>query len=453
MKISNRILCAVATVLLCGIITLGSNLFAKSSSTADDLTLEKTLAIGGNTGGTLHNDFDAPNKDLYVENWSDSDSLVRIRLSEYMELGEGAGTRDDEGANQAASIVYGANINDTGTWSYHVASVDQSVNSPPENAFSTYWNWRMGGQKYYYPVSPSKRGAMVDGAGYVDSESPEGLGASDVNEEGVHTELTPNARVVSMDDWIGMNYPVGDYWVIDSDGWIYWANIVFGGKSTGLLIDKIELIENINQPYYYGININAQIASVDNIENNGDYYVKWKYESYGGWTEKGKDLIDIILREFRPTITSNVAERTIATPIPTVMPLITIAPIAAYTPAPNTPEPVVTNAPLAPCIAPEVPCLIGETDFVKKEVSLSWSAIPGATKYYVYATWQDVKTYTGAPADIDKFTIIGETSDSNYELIITENIIDVWSYRITAVSDCGAQSEFSNVYIYHRRRS
>ena len=43
---------------------------------------------GSNPGGRLHDDFDGRNKDIYVENFSETESIfARIRLDEYMEIG------------------------------------------------------------------------------------------------------------------------------------------------------------------------------------------------------------------------------------------------------------------------------------------------------------------------------------------------------------------------------
>lgn len=49
-----------------------------------------------NTGGRLHDDYNGINKDVYVENYADEeggeDIFTRIRLDEYFEYGEGAGS-------------------------------------------------------------------------------------------------------------------------------------------------------------------------------------------------------------------------------------------------------------------------------------------------------------------------------------------------------------------------
>ncbi|MDR1001550.1 MAG: hypothetical protein LBL96_12280 [Clostridiales bacterium] len=474
---NRRILLVVITSALCGIILLGSGAIDKASKT-NDSAAEKTVNIGGSTGGTLHDDFAAPNKDVYVENWSNDDALVRIRLSEYMELGKGAGTRSGEGDNQAISVVSGANINDPTKW---------TLLTSPTNKFSEYWEWAMGGKKYYYPVSPSKRGAVVDGKEYIDSGSPEGLGVNDTNAEGIHTKLTPDATVVSMDAWIRMDYPIGDYWVIDDeDGWIYWANIVPGGKSTGLLLDKVELIKSIKQSYYYSINVDAQIASVDDTENNGDYYVKWEQRNpYGGWTKKGKDLIDRILRKCRPTPTpttdggNQIGGGSDPTPTPTVIltPPATNTPTPTATniatpPATNTPTPTATNiatptatntptppatstptptatstpTPTPPtCAVLSTPALVGTTWVAGKAV-LSWDVVPGATKYCIYRALTPSDPQNDASYSMYDVTTSAFLTLRTYSGDPAHN--KTWYFKVKAVNDCG-ESSFSNSRSYY----
>jgi hypothetical protein len=125
--------------------------------------------------------------------------------------------------------------------------------------------------------------------------------ASDVteyngSEEGVRQ--TPNATVITMAEWIAMNSPIGDYWVLDTDGWAYWAAPLKPGTATGLLLDAVNLIREIDAYYFYAINVVAQMASAkkdtndENWENFGD-------ADNGGWTDAGRDLLEKIVEESR----------------------------------------------------------------------------------------------------------------------------------------------------------
>ncbi|MDR1536985.1 MAG: hypothetical protein LBU32_03130 [Clostridiales bacterium] len=258
-------------------------------------------------GGTLHDDFEAPNKDVYIENWGAEPIFVRIRLDEYMEIGEGAGLKslasidgvpEPNPGNKSKPILEGdSNIDDISTWKPHVP---MDYDAPEISAdFGAYWDWDMGGQKYYFPVSKSVRASLLEGApessNYVDQNSPENLDANSVNSEGVKAELTPFAYVLTMAKWIDMGEPIGNYWVIDSDGWAYWAAPVAPGTATGLLLDKVTMIDN-SQMFYYGINVMAQMATRDGKFSDGrsDNYTNFGDESHGGWTPDGQRLMELI---------------------------------------------------------------------------------------------------------------------------------------------------------------
>ena len=62
-----------------------------------------------NPGGRLHDDFNGTNKDVYVENYTKPGEGVpifaRVRLDEYMEIGDGAGLKTgEEGYDSKAAI-------------------------------------------------------------------------------------------------------------------------------------------------------------------------------------------------------------------------------------------------------------------------------------------------------------------------------------------------------------
>jgi hypothetical protein len=237
-------------------------------------------------GGTLHDDFCGPNKDIYIENWGNNPIYVRIRLDEYMELGVGAGVKSGDGLNNAKPLVQGTDLNNPKTWIPHSPKMKPEIGS---KNFHEYWEWVMGGQKYYFPVSESKRNGS-----YVDQLSPEDLGPGDVNLDGAAAVQTPLAAVLTMGQWVAAGKPVGNYWVMDTDGWAYWASAVEPGKATGLLLSEVNLISIPSQAYYYGINVIAQMATKDgkDDEGNDDNYTKFEYA--GGWTPDGEELMRLV---------------------------------------------------------------------------------------------------------------------------------------------------------------
>lgn len=69
-------------------------------------------------------------KDVYVENFGTTPLLVRVRFSEYFELG--------------GTALLGTSKSNTGTWAVRKPGV--------VNAASADWGWTMGGQKWYLPT-------------------------------------------------------------------------------------------------------------------------------------------------------------------------------------------------------------------------------------------------------------------------------------------------------------
>jgi hypothetical protein len=138
---------------------------------------------GLNPGGTLHDDFNNPDKDVYIENWGKEPLIVRIRLDEYMELGSGAGLKSVESDvngraipnpdNKAVSLlVYntsngaayepGSPLGNSMTIDPHyTATIDTKefwlpFLSASASPFAEYWEWTAGGKKFYFPADPGK---------------------------------------------------------------------------------------------------------------------------------------------------------------------------------------------------------------------------------------------------------------------------------------------------------
>ncbi|MDR2648964.1 MAG: hypothetical protein LBB94_04505 [Clostridiales bacterium] len=273
-----KIFAATTSLSLCALLIAGTFAWSSFNSsiintwTGDGQSPEP--GTGPGDGGTLHDDHcaDDPNKDVYVENWGESPLFVRIKLSEYMEVGEGAGIKRNPDENHAVSIVDGASIDDYSSWTPHASSLDDEDPSKPSgDLFHQYWNWTMGGGKHYFPVSEKeRRNTDSNGMTYVDSGTPEFLHPLNVNADGKHAKETLEAAVVTMSQWIAMGSPVGNYWVLDTDGFAYWAAPLLPGDATGLLVNKVESIKEPADYYYYGIYVDAQMATKDGVA--GDNY-------------------------------------------------------------------------------------------------------------------------------------------------------------------------------------
>jgi len=247
--------------------------------------------------GTLH-DYRSENgeyRQIHIENWGNEHIFVRIRLDEYMEIGSGAGLHSvdiDENSgesianpqNLAKPLVDGASIDDPSIWEPH-AGVNLIAHMC-RAGFHDYWQWELGGQKYYFPAPEEYRA----NTGFVDTSSPSDLSSDSVNEAGVQARQTRLAQVWTMAQWITDGSPIGDFWVIDQDGWAYWASPLNPGESTGLLLNKITQITQPGEDYFYKINITAQMAT-----KGSSNYKRFGSEVNGGWTSNGQALVEDIV--------------------------------------------------------------------------------------------------------------------------------------------------------------
>ena len=299
-KRKKQLSAVIAAVLVVVIAMTGTYAWRSISQTALN-----EAAAGSNPGGRLHDDFDGRNKDIYVENFSDTDYIfARIQLREYMETGKDAGLDKNNPARDAVPVLAGTDINNTATWTVHTPGASHSF------FHSTYWKWTMGGSTVYMPTFNKNKDSLAadingtfagpDGdpatendryGDYVDyilgqqktddavydadaDEDDEGAAAVEgediLTQEEIHTaKQTQSATVLTMAEWKAMGAPVGKYWVYDTDGWAYWAEAIEPGEATGLLLDGIELQKRLSD-WYYAIHVTGQFATGDDIGNKGD---------------------------------------------------------------------------------------------------------------------------------------------------------------------------------------
>lgn len=297
-----KTLTAVAAVSMATVIMLGGT-FAWQSISQEALN-EVSSTV--NPGGRLHDDFVeitydennvavydtmTYNKDVYVENFTSLANngvqvFARVRLDEYMEIGNGAGALNDDGTlsalNEATSVVNGAKLEDKSTWTTYNYGDDTSP-------FRTYWEMSFGGSTVYMPTFNKDMNSLIadingtfdadftdhtvytngqivtDNANYTEQRS-DGSFTTKTIEESHTAKTTINGTVISMEEWIEGGMELGDFWVYDTDGWAYWANPVNPDTATGLLLDGINRTEEImNDDWYYAINVVAQFITYDDI--------------------------------------------------------------------------------------------------------------------------------------------------------------------------------------------
>ena len=261
-------------------------------------------------GGRVHDDYDGRNKDVYAENYGTLPLLVRISLREYMETGTGAGIKDtDPGVNSAAPFTAGADINDKATWPAHIPGGDDPADCAIGEAdlVHKYIQWTLGGSKVFMPTfNQNREDQSTDASGialdavtlgqtavgrndaagdhndgspdywkagdtvtadeaYWDPDAGAGAGAVAVRADMEHTAkstlLPEEGGVLTMAQWKAEGCLLGNYWVYETDGWAYWANLLEPGEATSLLLDGIFVAEP-DLAWYYCIDVVGQFATV-----------------------------------------------------------------------------------------------------------------------------------------------------------------------------------------------
>ena len=278
---------------------------AFSSSPASGRLHDDFEVMGNNFGEREWQQGARANKNVYVENFAAStgeDIFVRLRLYEYMEIGAGAQLFPGDAGyaeRSARPLIAGANRENPVTWSPRLPGSDSA-----SNLFRSYWNWEMGGQKSYMPTfnrDPMSREPDVKGNAASPQDLQPGETPNTTRPGGAHAfaaeaglrnffeinrthtarmkhwnvsghAITPHtvthtarrtldSRIVRMASW---NKSPDSAWVIDEDGWAYWAAPLSPEAATGLLLNAISLIGDPSAEWYYAIYVEAQMATADN---------------------------------------------------------------------------------------------------------------------------------------------------------------------------------------------
>jgi hypothetical protein len=156
--------------------------------------------------------------------------------------------------------------------------------------FHDYFEWSMGGSKYY-KVTDGVRPVVHDLRNYT---------AEDAANDG-NIQMTPDAAIIHIDEYLGYEDEdrldfVG--WIYDDDGYAYWSRMLGEGEATGLLLNRVGTSQTLeNEDYYYAINV--MMEAVDRKDApmwlDGSESVDHAGEFHERATEKGAELISFIL--------------------------------------------------------------------------------------------------------------------------------------------------------------
>ena len=317
-KRSGKSIFAVIALMLAASALLGS------AFAWHDFTQAKTNKFRGTTDAdvTLHDEFDGVDKHVFVENTGDSTLYVRVRLDEFMQIG------DNEPFGGS-----GVDVRDKSTWVTHTyggESIADCGNASAVKSFHKYYKWKMIGEdKDYTPGVPGMVYTALT-SGKVDWTDKTGAGH--------HT--APAALPVTMSEylaamairtkWVGVLAAVkagpgfaalsktdqdaaiaqawtdemtadvaanpgyaaildrtdAGCWILDDDsagaaagaGWAYWSIPLAPEKATNLLLSKVEF-NDASEPgddWIYRIDVKLQAVTASD-------FAKWDSGAFSGY--------------------------------------------------------------------------------------------------------------------------------------------------------------------------
>ncbi|MFV0396309.1 MAG: DUF6273 domain-containing protein [Coprobacillaceae bacterium] len=254
-----------------------------------------TVDLANNPGGRVHDDFNTStvesdgtaNKDIYAENFGEMDIFVRIKLSEYLEV---------DGMK-----IAGGDKDDKSTWAPYVLGANAEARN--------YVTWEMGGDKIFLPTFNTEidgnldESFMTDASGNAIDDISGGVtalgdgshdyfvdGQAYANPNGgsqtntAKSTIIEDGTVMTMADWVTANYPTGNFWVIDTDGWAYWANPLAAGEATSLLLNELNFSTSAleAEEMHYAIDVIGEFATRADLTRFSDGSSAHGNASYNG---------------------------------------------------------------------------------------------------------------------------------------------------------------------------
>jgi len=211
----------------------------------------------------LHDDFEAGvNKDVYVENAGDPDTapdlIVRVKFNEYLQIGE--------------NPIVGTDPSDKSTWKTHTFNPDaDSCNLDTHD----YYTWEMTGEKKTYKPGTGNTGNYTY---TVDQTFPDGT---------VAKETLAKAAPVTMAEYIATkaSYTGPARWILDTDGWCYWSELLAPGTATNLLLDDVvRTAKGFDDNHAYFIDVLLEASNATEIQDMIDRDM----------TDEAKELVRLI---------------------------------------------------------------------------------------------------------------------------------------------------------------
>jgi len=239
--------------------------------------------MGSKEGVILHDDFDlgTGTKDVYVENPSEAAVFVRIRLDEVMNLTSNTWRPSSPKVQSEWE-----------THTYGESAADCGNTSAAGDKFHDYFEWTMGGQKYYMPGVDSTQ-VVQDTTVYNGTEpgvkqtpAMSAAGGGIITAGYYLNTLTAPER----DEFVG--------WIYDTDGYVYWSQPLYKGEVTGLLLHQVNKLSHLSEKdYYYAIDVIVEAVDLSDIPmwTQGLGSVDGSGATYDAATPEGVQVINNIV--------------------------------------------------------------------------------------------------------------------------------------------------------------
>ena len=212
------------------------------------------------------------NKDVSVKNTGDTELYVRVKFSEYLETKGSAYVLDENGQEVLFALDKDGNYIETtaedpngfaANGKYYV--VAQGANGEIDAMNDTNRNGQIGKHMIDDSVVVQTAGATRgDHTTYpVHNVYTRAEGATDSFYAWID-EITwqmPNA--VTMAEWQADGSKYGAFWVLDSDGWAYWAEPLRSGAQTALLMDSATMEHMVVGEMFYAVGSQLDAISPD----------------------------------------------------------------------------------------------------------------------------------------------------------------------------------------------
>lgn len=290
----------------------------------NQLAFREVMISESSPGARLHDYFNGSDKNVFIENYGTEEDAeevyARIRLSEYMEYGYGAGTGTTNNITKVRGDILRAwpLIDESDTWD--VYDYAATVNGT-SGEIRDYRALELGGLGVYMPTfnkdntdqTPEFKGTYRDSYGIIkdnpyddyksyavgDTEYKRVVTADGESDyETMHTAKdTASATIMTMERWknLELEEKIGDYWVFDTTGWAYYAKPIPADYATGFLLDGIEVVSNPKEQWYYAIDVSSQICTAGDWGEEADAEDGTDATGmYGDMTDDSKELLDLI---------------------------------------------------------------------------------------------------------------------------------------------------------------